>query len=729
MKIKIEYIFAVLFLFATQSASAQTPAMEKAAENETLKLFVDMSVGDFAVVDKRSGFVWWSNPPDAADDPRARGINRMNLRSQLWVDFADRKANSYYRNSYTGSTKKDGVSVRRIDNGVRVTFTFPAEQVVVPVEYTLRPDHLSARIVVSELQQHPDAVIMSIGILPFFGAGGADDVGFLFVPDGSGAILTFDNAEQARTEFDEPVYGRDAAQSLTRKRSIRQELLLPVFGIQNGDNAMLAVITEGDYAAGIRAVPAGLKTSYNQAFAEFHLARSANVELKGIDRSVRNITKVVQPEPTLPYYEVRYYPLVGREAGYVGMAARYRRFLEEERGFGSLVESGRLPLYCELIGGIRHTASVLGIPVPRVVPLTTFAQAGEIARDLTRSGVSPLIVRLTHWMKDIEGARIPRTVDAAARLGGGRGLEALIGLQETLPVSFYLDAGVMSFEKSGNGFSRHTDTARAVSRLPIVEYSYKLSTWERDPEEKPRYLLAPELIPGAALRWARAAASAGYTELSFPRLGSALYSSLEQGGASRVEAGRSTVDTLRALVDSGASLLLSGAHGYALPSASHLVEMPITDSGYKVGSRSVPFVQIVLHGRVSYAGPALNFSADPWLLVLKSLETGSAPYFVWTAADPSVLETTDHEAFFAAHYQAWRDTALFYYAILSEALGPLAREEITDHRRIEEGVVETEFGGTTTITINYNDRPVTRRGVTIPARGYRVFHAAEREER
>ena len=709
---------------ATTQPNDLPDSMELVTETELLSLFADMSTGDFAVVDRRTGFTWRCIPPDAGNDPVARGIYKMNLRSHLWIDLTDQKAVAYYRNSFTGSVRKDAVVVDPIESGIRVTFTFPSEEIVIPVEYTLGKDYLAARIVVSEIREHPDATLMSIGLIPFFGAGSTSDEGYLFVPDGSGGIIDFNNRRQAYAEFDEPVYGRDSTQSVTLARTTERGLPVPTFGIRNGDNAMLAVITEGDYSANIRANVSGAKTSYNHVFAEFQFARSANVELKGIDRSVRNIPKVVQPEIPLPYYEVRFFPLPGEIPGYVEMAERYRRFLQEERNFTTKISVNGLPMYGEFVGGVEKTVSVLGIPIRKVVPFTTFAEGGSIATDLVEGGVTELVLRYTNWMRDIEGSRVPRRFHANRALGGNADLSALAELEKTGSISLYLDAGIVSFLKSGNGYSRHTDTARTVSRLPAIVYRYRLSTWERDPETLPRYLLDPELIDDAVIRWSDAAMASGYANLSFPRLGSILYSDFADEGSSRTRAGEIIRGTLEDLDLADRSLLLPRAQGYAFPYVSHIIDTPIVSSGYQIVDRSVPFLQIVLHGYVSYAGPAINFSSDPWYIVLKSLETGSAPYFVWAAAEPSVLSGSGHGEYFAANFYAFRDDAIRYYAILADVLGPVSHEEITGHRSSADGVAETDYGETVTVVVNYNSHPVARYGATIPGRSFRIFENA-----
>ena len=68
-----------------------------------------------------------------------------------------------------------------------------------------------------------------ISVLPYFGSGKAQEGGFIFYPDGSGAIIDFDDYPDKASSLNGKVYGQDYAfYSITGKH--QQTISLPVFG-------------------------------------------------------------------------------------------------------------------------------------------------------------------------------------------------------------------------------------------------------------------------------------------------------------------------------------------------------------------------------------------------------------------------------------------------------------------------------------------------------------------
>ena len=55
-------------------------------------------------------------------------------------------------------------------------------------------------------------LLVSAEILPYFGAAGADENGYIFVPDGCGALIYYNNGKTETEQYSQPVYGNDAAQ-------------------------------------------------------------------------------------------------------------------------------------------------------------------------------------------------------------------------------------------------------------------------------------------------------------------------------------------------------------------------------------------------------------------------------------------------------------------------------------------------------------------------------------
>ncbi|MDR2657093.1 MAG: DUF5696 domain-containing protein [Oscillospiraceae bacterium] len=117
-----EYVEAVEFS-PLDSASGELPGYALAAENEWLSLYVNVSVGNIAVLDKRSNRVTYSNPPGAASDPIANPANKEALQSQLIVTYFDSNGQTAEITSYKMASALGQVEAGSIPGGIRVTYT------------------------------------------------------------------------------------------------------------------------------------------------------------------------------------------------------------------------------------------------------------------------------------------------------------------------------------------------------------------------------------------------------------------------------------------------------------------------------------------------------------------------------------------------------------------------------------------------------------------------------
>lgn len=106
-----------------KESSSDVKGMELAAENDTLKLYVNTETGEVAVEDKRNGQITYSNPQNADDDAVANGTNKSYLKSQLIVDYFNESRTQGTFDSYTYSTSIGQLETQSIENGIRFIYT------------------------------------------------------------------------------------------------------------------------------------------------------------------------------------------------------------------------------------------------------------------------------------------------------------------------------------------------------------------------------------------------------------------------------------------------------------------------------------------------------------------------------------------------------------------------------------------------------------------------------
>lgn len=106
-------------------------------ENDHLSVSLDTATGEFQLTHRPSGKAYRSNPEEK-NDPAVKGINRFVMYSQLLVTMLDRATHeTSQKASYTGSVMREGLAVESIEGGVRLAFTFPENEVTVPLDLVL----------------------------------------------------------------------------------------------------------------------------------------------------------------------------------------------------------------------------------------------------------------------------------------------------------------------------------------------------------------------------------------------------------------------------------------------------------------------------------------------------------------------------------------------------------------------------------------------------------------
>lgn len=108
---------------AKNDASKDVAGMALAAENDFLKLYIDIKTAEVAVYDKRTGTTTYSNPKNGAEDAIASKTHKAYLQSQLIVDFYNAARNSSTYNSYDYCVSRGQFEVQGITDGVRVLYT------------------------------------------------------------------------------------------------------------------------------------------------------------------------------------------------------------------------------------------------------------------------------------------------------------------------------------------------------------------------------------------------------------------------------------------------------------------------------------------------------------------------------------------------------------------------------------------------------------------------------
>ena len=141
----------------------------------------------------------------------------------------------------------------------------------VNVIYRLDGDDLLVEVPLQEIEYRSDYPISNLTILPYFGAGGTEDEGFVLVPEGGGALIKFNNGKTAQNNYYANMYGWDMA--IDRAAVVHNtRAYFNVYGISEGEDSFICILEDGASYASIYADIAGKLNSYNYVNAVYSIA-------------------------------------------------------------------------------------------------------------------------------------------------------------------------------------------------------------------------------------------------------------------------------------------------------------------------------------------------------------------------------------------------------------------------------------------------------------------------
>ena len=700
----------------------------KVHETRNLIMYVNFNRGEVAIEDKRTGITWYSNPEDKSSDGLASGFHKNALQSVITMSYTTDLSVEMTCAGFMSSVRKDGLYYRvEEDNSVLLYFDFPNEEISIPVRYRITDDCFQAEIVAQGVLEYGKNTIKSIDLLPFFGAGGSKDEGYLFLPDGSGALVYFNNNRLTAKTYNKTVYGFDngtndkvmGGAASAAYFTVSENQQLPVYGLSNGDQGFLAIISQGASRAAINANVAYKYTLYNTVWPTYYYHTIGTVRQTQKDGS-ETITKVAEKNTeTWQDFQVSYYFLEEGKNTYTDMAALYRDYLIEHSGLESRVTDS-LPLYLDLYGYIEKTKSLMGIPVERKIPMTTIDDVNAMLDQLENAQITDVVVKYNYWARNSYFGKLPTTTAVDGKVGTAKQLQQLQQRLQAQGGMLYLSADLLNVYKTGRGISQYGDVLRNVANTNQRQYAFSLASAAIDSRYQPWYLLRPSQIDQVFREYTADMTKAGYTAIALDQAGFMLYSELSSSGVGRNQAQAMLQQTLQAVQQTAGSLMFQAANDYAAVLASHIISAPSKASNYDLEDVSVPFYEMVFHGYVSYSLDATNLSSNPVDTTLKLLEYGASPMFSLIGQNADELIGSRMDQLYSADVANWLTFAVEQYTQLEQALSPVQTSTITAHRILSQDVRAVEYSNGTVIYVNYGTTEQTAEGITLAAKGFAV---------
>lgn len=695
------------------------------AKNESLELLYNEVKGAIQIVDLSTGHVWKSIVDEEVYG-KLKKTNKQwiaNLQSAIHIKYNDlKKRDSGVKELYAAKDCGE-LSYERIDNGVSVTYGFLTPGIYVTVEYTIEGDQLVVRVPYEKIEERARFAITTITVLPYLGACDNTNDGYLFYPDGCGAISTFAKVPYRPSNVKLATYytysNKSVAMSNFRDTDAyeRYTAAMPVCGIKNGDFAIMGYATKGAENTAVVVYPSGYVVDLNHLGFDVFTRNVYNVDMYSVSTStetvatggqVQRVDKTLIPEDK----EIRYSFLSGDNANYSGMAAEYREYLIENGLLKSSDNVDNNALALRLLMGTDKD----GIIFDEYVAMTDYKQVMEILDSLKAEGIDRTQVILEAWQ---DGYGDYEYWGPATKLGGKHGLEQVSEYaNENEGIDIYVENGFSFASSDTSGINEEEDV---VYDGLDIEVSEKFSTG--DLSGLTVYLMNAYSIRERNRKLIDKLEKYTGINTAYEYEGRYAYADFNE---THPYLKAETVLELRGMFEDtaklGRKIAVYGANQYTYTYADYLYNLKQKSYGLSITDYAVPFAQMVVSGRMSYSSPdAGNLAYDLTTQKLEWIEFGSMPYFYLTAESALKLRDTGRDLLFSSTFEDWKPILVDTWKEMNSRLSSVTGRQMVRHEILNDDVRKVVYDNGVTVYVNYADKEAEAEGMVIPAKDYVVI--------
>jgi hypothetical protein len=694
---------------AEQAGELRLDGFERILENETFAVYLRQKIGGIRLVDKSNGYVWGCLAEDKPDNLNKKWSALGN--SLIAIDVYDENGSlssigaggDELTFSVTGDTLMADAHWK--EQGIKLAFSMQL------TEYGL-----SFRLLDQSIEENGEYQLGAVYFVPYLGSTeGNTRQGYMFVPDGCGALIRFAKPRSYLQGFSKKVYGSDlgidsltvindlGASRINAFAAEEETVSVPVFGIAHGvhQNAFLAVIEQGDDYAVIQAEPAGITTDYHRAYAKFIYRQKYEqpVSRKGAG------VQMVQKERNAVNPSISYHFLSGNDADYVGMAKAYRQLLIEQGILSKqAVRQSAIPLKLDFLA-----ADVQKEFFGTSANMASGLDAIETTVDrMMKNGVTNLHVALLGWQRGgLNGYSKSRSITQSV-YGKISVLDSLKNRLESKGACFQLALSPLS-AKEGQ-LDLRSEAAISLSQNIIILESQDQSRFLGD-----AYYLKPLIGSDILRKQTKDLAKAGYDKWVIDDIGYLLYGEyLDNRVMKREEVRRLIQQTAEDLVRQYGKLDLIRPNSYLYAQTGSYLHVPMVSSQYLFETDTVPFLQIVLSGYMELFAPYANLSFYSRADILKQIDYNTYPAFLLTEKSNYELRKTASAQIQSSRMDDWQEYIVDTYRMMNAVMLKTRGQAITARNVVDTGLVKVTYESGT-VYINYNAVPKQADGLTVPA--------------
>ncbi len=599
---------------------------------------------------------------------------------------------------------------------------------MIPVEYSLSEEGLVATILTDQITSDSgNYQLTNISLLPYFASCGKVEGGWFLVPDGSGAIIEFDE-KQGKT-YSQSIWGMDYAIESTVKANMMQNAGLPIFGFHRQDGAVLGTITGGAAVSTVQAEVYGNEITQSHIYTEF-LVKAFDTSSIG-EVSDKASFNIYAQDSVEEYPQVTYLLFDSNETTYSDMARAYQEVLVKKGILGERLSGKTLPIYMDFTGYEVVDESFLGIATQSKTVLSTLEEVDDVLKELEKREIDGVHIRLKAYGNEGLYHTLSATFDLDKCVGTKKELNSLKEAVNKNGGTLYLENNPSIVYSEGKPFKKMTHAVRSLKKTVVEAIDYDLVAKTNAEAAYEYYLMSPAYFTSLTEQFVRTfikkCESADGYGYSWSDYGAKMWSDFHHSTPfDRTQAVDAANQAAKVAGETFEKVMTDGSNAYALPRVQTMLNMPLTCSDLNSESYSVPFYQMVIHGYKTYAGAPLNTGADMERAYLATIETGAGLYYsYYTAKEQPLKETQAGTLIYPTGIDDSYETMERQYREASDILNHLQGQLMTNHERVEEDVFVTTYEDGTKIGVNYSNKDVTVEKKCIPAKGFAVLERGQ----
>lgn len=695
------------------------------AENDKYSLIWNSEFGCVSIKDKTNGYMWSTTPTNANDkgfdDFGFPIIASPAVNSPVTIQYINPSTlTTEVAYGYSSSISQKMYNCKLLKNGIEVTYYFNDEEIAIPVDYILRDDSLSISVNTKEIQQGRFE-LFSITLAPYlcYTENESDD-SYIFVPSGCGALIYPKTLSQTGTKYSEPVYGEDSSMQVYDSISTTEQIYLPIYGSKNSNQGVLAIIENGAESSYIEGSIGAAGTGYSNIGTTFILRGYDSLIAKTATKKVKST--LYADSLISGIISLGVYPLSGSEANYNGMINKYRDYLlnTKQLDISKLNDS---QIHIKILGGQVVKDFFFGVPYKKMFSLTSLNEAKRIVSEISDFANGNLSVELSGFgQSGLTDEKLAGGYTISSSLGNIKQLKQIQDLCNDKGFNLYFDYNLISFSKSGNGWSYSNDLAVGPTGLTTYKYQYYLSTRSRNSSIKKSGIISRDKIQDSATKLLDSIDDWGINGIGVGNLGSICYSdysNLNYYVKSNMSSDiKSAINILKK--DNKYNLLANSANVYAACIVDEITDVPLQSSNSDVFDIDIPAYQMLFCGYKSISSEPINSSVDSTEALLRAIEGGCGiSYSVINNYDSSLISYTNNNLN-SSLYTDVKDDIIYTIEKTAKFYDGIKGAKIKCNELLNSDLHKTVFDNGMTVYVNYGDKPIQTEVGMVEAKDYLV---------